>query len=170
MGESRNSHAFFVSTNLKVIFAETGSVLSRWTYMRSLPSLIRKFRTFLLYGVIGCGSSALDFVLYTLFVNVLHWHYLLSNCISVLAGISTSFILNRTYNFKVKDRAKTRFAIFLTVGLCGMVLSNLILYYCIDIMQMNKIVSKILSIVLVVFFQFLLNKYITFKPTHNQHE
>ena len=86
---------------------------------------------------------------------------------SVLGGITTSFILNRNYNFKVKDHVKRRFSIFLTVGLCGLLLSNLILYLCIDIMELNKIISKLLSIVLVVFFQFLLNKYLTFRPSVN---
>ena len=123
-----------------------------------------KFRNLILYGIIGSCSSGLDFLLYSLFVEVFGLHYILSNCISVLAGISTSFVLNRTYNFKVKDKTKTRFAIFLTVGLCGMLVSNLILYLCIDVMNWNKIVSKLLSIVLVVVFQFVLNKYITFRP------
>lgn len=123
-----------------------------------------KFRNLILYGIIGAFSSGLDFLLYSLFVEIFGWHYILSNCISVLAGISTSFILNRSYNFKVKDKARTRFAIFLTVGLCGMLVSNLILYLCIDVMDLNMIISKILSIVLVVAFQFVLNKYITFRP------
>ena len=126
-----------------------------------------KFRNLILYGIIGCCSSGLDFLLYTLFVQVFGWHYILSNCISVLAGITTSFTLNRNFNFKVKDKTRKRFAIFLTVGLCGMMLSNLILYVCISMMSLNKIISKLLSIALVVFFQFLLNKYITFKPTLN---
>ena len=127
-----------------------------------------KFRNLILYGIIGCCSSGLDFLLYTLFVQVFGWHYILSNCISVLAGITTSFTLNRNFNFKVKDKTRKRFAIFLTVGLCGMMLSNLILYVCISMMSLNKIISKLLSIALVVFFQFLLNKYITFKPTKNE--
>ena len=127
-----------------------------------------KFRHLILYGIIGSCSSGLDFLLYTLFVSTFGWHYLVSNCISILAGITTSFTLNRSYNFKVKDKIKQRFSIFLTVGFCGMLLSDLILWCCIDLMAMNKIVSKLLSIVPVVFFQFLINKYITFKPTNNQ--
>ena len=91
-----------------------------------------------------------------------------ANCISVLGGITTSFILNRNYNFKVKDHAKRRFSIFLTVGLCGLVMSNIILYLCIDVWSMNKLISKLLSIVLVVLFQFLINKYFTFKPSNNE--
>ncbi|MBE6259908.1 MAG: GtrA family protein [Prevotella sp.] len=135
-----------------------------------ISKLIKEFRTLILYGIIGSASAALDFLLYTFFVNVLSWHYIVSNCISVLAGISTSFSLNRTYNFKVKDQITKRFSIFLCVGLCGMLFSNLILYLCIDYLQMNKIFSKLLSIVLVVFFQFLVNKYITFKPTKKSNE
>lgn len=130
-----------------------------------MRQLYKKFRDLILYGIFGCCSSGLDFLLYTLFVTAFGWHYIISNCISVLAGISLSFTLNRNFNFKVKDKTKQRFSLFLTIGLCGMILSNIILWCCIDEFHVNKIISKILSIVLVVFFQFLLNKYITFKPT-----
>ena len=134
-----------------------------------MTSIVKKFcqnfRHLILYGIIGLLSSGLDFVIYTLLVQVVGLQYLIANCISVLGGISTSFILNRNYNFKIKDNTKRRFSIFLSVGLCGLVLSNLILYVCIDELNINKLISKLLSIVLVVFFQFLVNKYLTFKPS-----
>ena len=129
-----------------------------------IKTLYHKSHHLILYGIIGSFSSGLDFAIYTLLVQVLGVQYLLANCISVLAGISTSFTLNRNYNFKVKDNTTRRFSIFLCVGLCGLMMSNLILYTCINYFEMNKIVSKLLSIVLVVFFQFLVNKYLTFKP------
>lgn len=129
-----------------------------------IKTLYQKSHHLILYGIIGSFSSGLDFAIYTLLVQVLGVQYLLANCISVLAGISTSFTLNRNYNFKVKDNTTRRFSIFLCVGLCGLMMSNLILYTCINYFEMNKIVSKLLSIVLVVFFQFLVNKYLTFKP------
>ncbi|MGI6243839.1 MAG: GtrA family protein [Prevotella sp.] len=132
---------------------------------QNIQKLYSKFRNLILYGIIGSCSSGLDFLLYTCFVQLFGWHYIVSNCLSVLAGISTSFILNRNYNFRVKDKTRKRFTLFLTVGLCGMVLSNLILWVCIGQLHMDKIISKLLSIILVVFFQFLINKYITFKPT-----
>lgn len=137
--------------------------------MDLIKTLIRKSHHLILYGVIGSFSSALDFIIYTFLVQVLGVQYLVANCISVVAGISTSFVLNRNYNFKVKDNTKRRFSIFLCVGFTGLMLSNLILYTCINTFELNKIVSKLLSIVLVVFFQFLINKYITFKPnTHGE--
>lgn len=135
--------------------------------MKIVKKFYCKFRHIVLYGIIGSFSSGLDFAIYTLLVQVVGLQYIFANCISVLGGISTSFVLNRNYNFQVKDNTKRRFAIFLTVGLCGLMLSNLILYVCIDVLDLNKIISKLLSIVLVVFFQFLVNKYFTFKPSKN---
>lgn len=132
-----------------------------------IKALYQKFHHLILYGIIGSFSSGLDFAVYTVLVQVLGVHYIVANCISVVAGISTSFILNRNYNFKVKDKTGRRFGIFLCVGFTGLLLSNLILYTCINTFALNKIVSKLLSIVLVVFFQFLVNKYFTFKP--NEH-
>jgi len=130
-----------------------------------LKNLYYRFRHLILYGIIGTFSSSLDFTIYTLLVQIVGLHYLVANCISILSGITTSFFLNRNYNFKVKDNVRGRFAIFLTVGLCGLMLSNIVLYVCVSSLDMNKLVSKLLSIVLVVFFQFLINKYITFKPS-----
>lgn len=136
--------------------------------MSLISRFYKRFQHLILYGIIGCFSSGLDFLIYSLLVQVIGLQYIVSNCISVLGGISTSFLLNRNYNFKIKDKTTQRFSIFLIVGLCGLLFSNLILYICIDIMGTDKIVSKILSIVLVVFFQFLANKYITFKPTKDE--
>lgn len=133
-----------------------------------LKSLYVKFHDLILYGIIGSFSAGLDFAIYTLLIEIVGIPYLFANCISVLGGISTSFYLNRNYNFKIRDHAARRFSIFLIVGLCGLVLSNMILYVCIEKVSMNKIVSKLLSIILVVIFQFLLNKYQTFKPSNNE--
>ena len=133
----------------------------------SLKTLYLKFRNLFLYGIIGCFSSSLDFLIYTVLVHI-GLYYLIANCISVLAGITTSFTLNRQYNFKVKDSTMRRFSIFLTVGICGMLLSNIILYVCVDIFYVDKLLSKLLSIILVVFLQFIINKYITFKPSYNE--
>lgn len=133
--------------------------------MHFLHQLYQKFRCLILYGIIGSLSAGLDFVIFTALVSVLGCDYMISNCISVTTGIITSFILNRNYNFKIKDRSKQRFGVFLLVGLCGMILSNTILWICVRELGIEDVFAKLLSIVLVVFFQFLMNKYVTFKPT-----
>lgn len=133
--------------------------------MSILSRLYDKFRTLILYGIIGCIASGLDFVTFTILVSAAGWNYIFSNCLSVLVGIITSFILNRNYNFKIRDKSEQRFMIFLLVGLSGMGLSNIILWLCISNWGMEELIAKLLSICLVVFFQFLLNKNVTFKST-----
>lgn len=123
----------------------------------------KKFRNLILYGIIGSFTSFLDFCVYTLLSFYAGVFYLAANCISVIVGIATSFYLNRKYNFKVKDHVGQRFTIFLTVGVCGMLLSSLILYIGNDVMHANELVVKFASIVLVVGFQFILNKFVTFR-------
>ena len=128
-----------------------------------LINVYLKFRNLILYGIIGSFTSALDFAVFTLLSKYIGIHYIVANCISVLIGISTSFALNRSINFKVKDKTGKRFLIFLMVGLCGLLLSNVILYVGIDMLSGDELIVKLASIVLVVGFQFILNKFITFK-------
>lgn len=130
--------------------------------VQTIIRLYERFRNLILYGIIGSFTSTLDFLVFSGLCS-LGFYYLWANCISVLVGITTSFLLNRAYNFKVKDKPFIRFSIFLSVGLCGLCLSNLILWVGIDKLLMNTLITKITSIVCVVFFQFLLNKFITFK-------
>ena len=134
----------------------------------SILAILQKerWRQLILYGIIGSFSAFLDFLLYTALISI-GLFYIQANGISVLVGIGTSFLLNRHLNFKVKDEVLRRFAIFLVIGLAGLMLSNLILYGCIEWIGLDKLLSKLLSIVLVALFQFILNKYITFKPTAN---
>ena len=128
-----------------------------------LSRLYQRFRNLILYGIIGSFTSALDFAVFTMLSKYIGIHYIVANCISVLVGISTSFALNRSFNFKVKDKTGKRFIIFLTVGICGLVLSNLILFVGINMLNCDELIVKLASIVLVVGFQFLLNKFVTFK-------
>ena len=48
--------------------------------MQFIKQLYSSFRNLILYGIIGTCSSSLDFLLYTLFVEVFGWHYIFSNC------------------------------------------------------------------------------------------
>lgn len=131
--------------------------------MKAIKYIFNKFQNIILYGIIGSFTSFLDFCVFTSLTNIFNIYYIFANCISVLVGITTSFLLNRAYNFKVKDYPKRRFLIFLSVGLTGLLMSNMILYIGIDMLKGDELIIKFASIILVVGFQFLLNKFVTFK-------
>lgn len=121
------------------------------------------FRNLILYGIIGGFCAALDFGVYTALCYFDIMPYLWANVISIHVGIFMSFILNRSFNFKVKDKTTQRFLSFYAVGLTGLGISELMLYLMVTLGGMNELLCKLISIVVVALIQFVLNKYITFK-------
>ena len=124
------------------------------------------FRNLILYGIIGGFCAALDFGVYSALCYFDIMPYLLANIISIHVGIFTSFILNRSINFKVKDKTTQRFLSFYAVGLTGLCISELMLYLMVTLGGMNELLCKLISIVVVALIQFVLNKYITFKQKY----
>lgn len=129
---------------------------------RIFISLLRRYRNLVLYGVIGAVASSIDFCVYSAMI-LTGINLLIANAIGVNVGIITSFCLNRRYNFKVKDRTKTRFASFYLIGMIGLAISTGMLYVAVDRLGFNEFYSKLLTIVLVALIQFMLNKTITFR-------
>ncbi len=134
--------------------------------MAAIKSFIEKeftrHRQLFFYGIIGGGCAFIDFCVYTVLCR-LGISYLTANLIGVHCGIICSFLLNRHYNFKVKDKVKLRFLSFYVVGLTGLAISSGMLYLLIDHYHFCEIYAKIPTIIVVAFFQFVLNKFITFK-------
>ena len=128
-----------------------------------LRSFYLNFRNLILYALIGGFCASLDFCIYSLLCYCSAVPYLWANIISTNAGILTSFALNRSINFKVKDKTSVRFFSFYLIGLIGLGISSLMLYTLVDIAGRDEFVCKLLSIVIVALVQFLLHKFITFR-------
>lgn len=128
-------------------------------------SFYHRFRNLIFYGFIGGFCATLDFAVYTLLCHFEVMPYLWANVISTHIGIFTSFLLNRSYNFKVKDKTLLRFLSFYAIGLTGLGLSSLLLWLMVDKAQWDKLVCKLITIVVVSLVQFVLNKFVTFKQS-----
>lgn len=137
-----------------------------------ISTLFARYRHLILYGIIGCCTATLDFLVFTGLTSWTPVHYILANVISCSTGILCSFLLNRKYNFKVTDHTFRRMAIFFAVGIFGLFLSSVLLHFFVDNLHWNELVSKLSSIVVVVLIQFFLNKYISFREdkTNGSHE
>ncbi len=102
------------------------------------------------------NDELLIFSFFTKYLN-----YVIANSIAYSFGIITSFTLNKFYNFKVKDKTIIRFGRFLIVNISGLFISNLILIYFSGLLPLIEL--KILSMPIVIFFQFMMNYLWTFK-------
>ena len=130
--------------------------------LKIIKQYYSRFRNLILYGIIGGFCASLDFVIYTLLCHYDLVPFLWANVISIHTGIICSFILNRTFNFKIKDKTPQRFLSFYVVGLVGLAISEGMLYVMVTLGGWNELVCKLISIVIVALIQFVLNKYITF--------
>ncbi|MBP5398651.1 MAG: GtrA family protein [Bacteroidales bacterium] len=130
-----------------------------------ITELWTRFREFIIYGLIGTFCTLVDFGLYTLLG--LWIPYLWANVISVHCGIFCSFFMNRSLNFKVKDKAALRFTAFYLVGLSGLALSEGLIWLMATRFAWGYLTAKFLTVFVVAVYQFLLNKFVTFKRSKN---
>lgn len=132
-------------------------------YKRLILRNYVRYRHLVLYGIIGCGCVAVDFVVFGILTYFFPEYYIIANVASVHCGIICSFLLNRHFNFKIKNKTIIRFFIFYTVGLLGLLISSGLLYLMIDVWGMHVLFVKLVTIMIVTLFQFILNKNVTFR-------
>ncbi len=140
-------------------------IINRIIYFISKLPLVGKIfdRNFILYAFIGVTGVTIDFLLFTFLVKVLGLYYVISNVISVSFGLVNNFILNRRYNFKVYNKPLQRFLSFYLIGFIGIAISTLLIHVFTEILVIPILISKIMSVIIVVILQYILNKYFTFK-------
>jgi len=117
---------------------------------------------FIKYALIGLIGLILDMGLFYILHKLLGVNYVISNVISSSIAILHNFILNSYFTFKVTNKKAQRFFSFYGIALIGLVFSTLLLALFIDILGIDSMVSKLISIFTVAIFQYFLNKKLTF--------
>ncbi len=119
-------------------------------------------RQFVLYSIIGVSGVLIDVAVYWLLVQWAGVNYQLANCISTSCGITNNFFANAFLNFKATDQLFVRYVKFYCVGLLGLGVSAVLLYFFVEVFGLDSLISKALTIVVVVIIQYSLNKKISF--------
>lgn len=129
--------------------------------MKSL--LVRLLNSsFVKYALVGVVGLVVDMGLFYLFHEMMGINYIASNIMSSSLAVVNNFILNSLFTFKVKDKLLYRFISFYSIALAGMALSSGMLAVMIDVLQMNSMVSKAISVFFVALIQYYVNKKLTF--------
>ena len=131
--------------------------------VRNMDSVKKLIREMFLYGIFGLFSASMDTLsFFLLFSGFLPTHSLLVIRLWQI-GITISFFLNTYLNFKKKDEVGKRAIKFFSVGYIGLVLSMLIMWIGVDVLNQKQMLVKIGSVVFVAAVQYLLNKFVTYK-------
>ncbi|MDR1820487.1 MAG: GtrA family protein [Methanobrevibacter sp.] len=120
---------------------------------------------FFRYIFVGGIAFVVDFGLLYILTEYLGIFYILSATISFIFGLIVNYILSLIWVFnkrKLNNRVH-EFAIFTLVGIVGLGLNNLIMYFFTEILLVYYLFSKIISQVFVLLWNFFVRRYALFK-------
>jgi putative flippase GtrA len=115
--------------------------------------------------IAGGSTASLDFILYWFIVQVIGWHYILAVTISFVVASTVNYYLSIIwvfFNGKFKS-LMSEYLVFLFFTALGLLLNYIILYVGIELLKINSLNARILSIVIVTIFNFVTKKFIVFK-------
>lgn len=117
-----------------------------------------------LFLINGFVATLVHFATLILFVNFVGLSYGVSNFLSFLVGSISSFLGNKFFVFKVKNkfRSTSQFIKFFFLYLTLAIEHGIALYWWSDINEYNYIVGFLLITMLNIIISFIFNKYIIF--------
>jgi len=124
----------------------------------------RVFRQFIKFGLVGVSSTVIDWGIYLILTRFAGIYYLMAKILSFSFAVINSYVWNRRWTFRSNDPQKLRqFIKFLIIALVGVVLNTLIMYIVVDYIHLNDLYGLVISSAIVMFWNFLANKFYTFR-------
>ncbi len=143
------------SSILKILFKDKTS-----------NTFIQLFR----YGFVGGIAFLVDFVFLFCLTEFVGLPYLVSAAISFILGLVTNYLLSTVWVFNqrvVTNRSK-EFIVFSVIGIIGLGFNELIMWFGSSVLPLYYLLSKIISTVIVFFWNFFARKYILFNKATKQ--
>ena len=122
------------------------------------------------YGFVGGIAFLVDFVFLYCLTEFVGLPYLVSAAISFILGLVTNYLLSTVWVFNqrvVANRSK-EFIVFSVIGIIGLGFNELIMWFGSSVLPLYYLLSKIMSTVIVFFWNFFARKYILFNKTTKQ--
>lgn len=139
---------------------------NRFWYSCPMRELIhrRGVRQFVKFGIVGASSTVIDWGIYLALTRLLSFFYLDAKVISFLVSVINSYVWNRVWTFRSTDPKKFhQFSKFLVVAAVGLGLNSSIMYIAVSKLHLHDIIGLILASAIVMFWNFLINKFWTFR-------
>jgi putative flippase GtrA len=132
-----------------------------------LIKLINKFEKILIYGIIGGFAVVIDVGLFWLIDATTSTPVVVNNAISIGTAMVYSFLMNAFFNFRTRTGLLRRFASFAAVTTFGFAVSSAMLWVLSELVGLNSVLVKNLTLPVVFIIQFTLNSKFTFKSEKN---
>lgn len=112
------------------------------------------------FGIVGVLATLLEWGIFYILTNIVHIHYGISTAIAFLISTVFNYYLSVKYVFDVdQEKSKKRnFIIFVIFSIIGLGLNELILFICIEKINLYNMIGKIIATGIVMIFNFVTRK------------
>lgn len=135
-------------------------------------SMYRKYQEAIDYLFWGGVAFVLSMVLFYIFANMMMIEEQIANVITWIICVIFTYLTNRTFVFKSKTKGMKaitkEFTEFTTARLATLVLENIVLFICIDLLLWNNMIAKLIGQFLVIVSNYILSKLWIFKKKENK--
>ena len=110
-------------------------------------------------------AFAVDFSILTVLVEVAGVHYLISATIGFVVGTTITYLFSISWIFKNRTlkNAKLEYGLYIGIGVAGVLLHDLFIWFFTDIAGIHYMISKMISGSTVFFFNFLARRFLLFR-------
>ena len=132
-----------------------------------LIKLIKKHKAFIAYGVFGVFTTIVNIVTYNVCYSHLGISNTLSNIFAWILAVTFAYLTNKVWVFGSRSWAwstlKREIAAFAGCRIATGVMDLVIMFICVDIMEWNALLMKLLSNILVIILNYVFSKLVIFK-------
>lgn len=134
----------------------------------SFLCLIEKYQRFFNFCIVGVIGTVIDIGLLYCLVEYFYFPVLFATTISFCVAVINNYFLNKYFTFKsIEKNSLKQFIKYFSVSLIGLGINNTSMYFLINYLLCWYIYSKMMTTLVVLFWNFLANKYWTFKTKEN---
>lgn len=128
------------------------------------------FIQFFRYTFVGGIAFLVDFGTLALLTEVFKLHYLVSAGIAFILGLTVNYLLSISwvFNNRTMDNRLLEFILFSIIGLIGLGFNELFMWILTDILAIYYLLSKIITTIIVYFWNFFARKFILFNKVKNE--
>lgn len=135
--------------------------------MEKIISLIKKHKSFISYGIFGVLTTVVNIVTYNLCYYQMGISNTLSNIAAWILAVTFAYLTNKAWVFESRSWAweilRREIPAFVSCRLATGILDLVIMYLCVDVMQWNAMLMKLMSNILVILLNYIFSKLVIFK-------
>ena len=142
--------------------------------MEKIKELYNKYKEILMYLIFGVLTTVVNIVSYFLLARILHIDTVVSTVIALILSILFAYITNKIFVFEsktntVKELLKEIISFFGCRAFTG-ILDVAFMYITVDVFNLNDMIMKIISNIVVIIVNYVFSKLIIFKKDKRKAE